>query len=378
MAGKGEEVSATGRTGPPLEPQAGSKSARAPKDAVLRAARAFGLFALCRWLTRGQLRILCYHGIWNGPPPHYGDCLFMSAQVFARRMQMLVDAGYKVITLEEACRRLPRGETRAKDIVITIDDAWAGVVEHMLPVLRSHKFPATLYVTTYYVLARKPVLNVLIAYIVERSTRDPASAKLAAALPGDAPPAKVVAVLAAHVDALPTMPERWAEVLRLAEVFGVDLDTLRSRRAFELMNPQELRDARAHGIDLQLHTHTHRLHDFSVASVQRELDVNRELLAQWLDCTADALKHFCYPSGEYDPAVFATLRAAGVVSATTTEFGLNKADAEPLALKRVLDCESLSDLELEARLSGFWSLTGRLRENARRALRFMRERGEGH
>lgn len=370
-------MSAPGRVGPSREPQDGSMPARVPKDTVLRAARAVGLFTLCRWLTRGQLRILCYHGIWNGPPPHYGDCLFMSAQAFAQRMQMLAGAGYEVITLEEACRRLPRGETRAKEIVITIDDAWAGIVEHMLPVLKSHGFPATLYVTTYYVLAGKPVLNVLIAYIVERSTRDPASAKLVGGLPNGAPQAKVVSVLAAHVDALPTMPERWAEVLRLAEVFGVDLDALRSRRAFELMNPQELRDARAHGFDLQLHTHTHRLHDFSMASVQRELDLNRELLAKWLDCPADALKHFCYPSGEYDPAVFATLRAAGVVSATTTEFGLNKADAEALALKRILDCESLSDLELEARLSGLWSLASRLRESVRRALRTRRERGEG-
>jgi len=348
-----------------------------PKDLALRAARAIGLFALCRWLTRGQLRILCYHGIWNGPPPHYGDCLFMSARVFAQRMQMLADAGYKVITLDEACRRLPRGETRAKDIVITIDDAWAGIVMHMLPVLHRHGFPATLYVTTYYALARKPVLNVLLAYIVERSTRRPAPAALAGGLPGDAPPAEMAAALAAHVDALPTLPERWAEVLRLADAFGVDLDELQSQRTFELMNPQELRDARAQGIDLQLHTHTHRLHDFSPALVQRELDVNRALLAQWLDGPADALKHLCYPSGEYDPAVFAPLRATGVVSAPTTEFGLNEADAEPLALKRILDCETLSDLELEARLSGFWSVASRLRQNARRALRGMRERGEG-
>ena len=56
-----------------------------------------------------------------------------------------------------------------------------------------------------------------------------------------------------------------------------------------------------------------------------------------------------------------TLRSAGVVSATTTEFGLNPARAEPLALKRILDCESMTELDLEARLSGLWSLLGTLR-----------------
>lgn len=335
------------------------------RTAVLQVARACGLFALSRWLTRGQLRILCYHGIWNGPPPHYGDCLFMSPARFAARIDGLARRGYRVITLDEACRRLPRGELGARDIVITIDDAWAGIVPHMLPVLQRHGYAATLYVTTYYALAQKPVLNVLIGYLVERARRRPDAAQLPAGCAADMRPAALAARLAAHVDALPTLDARWAEVKRLAVAFDIDLAALTAQGAFMLMSPAQLREAAAQGVDLQLHTHTHRLHDFSAEPVGRELALNRAHLADIAGVAPGALRHFCYPSGEYDPVVFASLRAAGIVSATTTEFGLNPPQAEPLALKRILDCESMSDLDIEARLSGFWSLLGALRARVR-------------
>ena len=316
------------------------------RQRLLGLLRGLGVFALARWLTRGQQRILCYHGIWTGPPPHFGDCLFMSPARFGARMAWLARSGWRVIPLDDACRRVADGRVRTRDIAITIDDAWAGIVPHMLPVLRGHGFAATLYVTTYYVLAQRPVLNVLIGYLVERAAHRPA---------------QPAAALAAQIDALSSLPERWAAVQRLAGELGVDLDTLQSNAAFMLMSPAQLRQAHAEGIDIQLHTHTHRLHDFSASAVRRELDVNRAQLAQLLGVAPASLRHFCYPSGDYEPRVFDTLRSAGVVSATTTEFGLNPARAEPLALKRILDCESMTELDLEARLSGLWSLLGTLR-----------------
>ena len=62
------------------------------KIVVFRLAKALGLFALSRWLTRRGLRILCYHGIWLGEG-HYGNFLFMSPEVFAGRMAFLTPAG---------------------------------------------------------------------------------------------------------------------------------------------------------------------------------------------------------------------------------------------------------------------------------------------
>jgi hypothetical protein len=90
------------------------------KTLVLWAARASGLFALSRLLTRHHLRILCYHGIWLGPEPHYGDCLFMSAARFRQRMQRLEQWGFKVISLDEGCRRWRDGTLGARNVSMTL------------------------------------------------------------------------------------------------------------------------------------------------------------------------------------------------------------------------------------------------------------------
>jgi hypothetical protein len=80
------------------------------------------------------------------------------------------------------------------------------------------------------------------------------------------------------------------------------------------------------------------------------------------------LRHFCYPSGEHQSEVFSTLKNCEIDSATTTEFGLASRHHSTLCLPRILDGESFSLLDLEARLSGFWSLLTGLRQGFRRGL----------
>lgn len=336
------------------------------KQTVLKLAKTVGLFALCRRLTRKQLRILCYHGVWLGDQPHFGDCLYMAPQTFKNRIDLLRSTGYPVLGLDEAVAGLQRGSLPDAAVVITIDDAWYGTFRHMVPVLRDAGLPATLYVTTYYALARRPVLNVLINFMVARASLLPALSDLFPESGTHAPaspagPMEYASLLAARVDALPTLDERWAEVERIAPLLGADLATIVRERWFDLMTEDELRAADAAGIDLQLHTHSHRMHDFDCVRVREELERNRAELARTLGRDGNTLDHFCYPSGVYDASVYPVLRAVGVKSATTTEFGLNPPDANPFALKRILDCQSMSDLDIEARLSGFWSVLSGVR-----------------
>lgn len=335
------------------------------KQLVLALARGTGLFAISRWLTRGQLRILCYHGIWTGGSPHFGDCLFMRAETFRQRLDFLERKAYPVLALDEAIRRLEDGNLPAAAVVITIDDAWHGIVDHMLRPLTERKWPATLYVTTYYALAQRPVLNVLINFIVSRAQNRPSLESL---LPSGADGAAqhgeedYASELARRVDQLPTLDERWSVVEDIASRLEVDLSTVELGRVLHLMNPAELQAAHAAGVDIQLHTHTHRMHDFDHEKVREDIEQNRRELVRILNVAPAALTHFCYPSGVHAVEVYPALAAAGVSTATTTEFGLNGRDADRLALKRILDCESMSELDLEARLSGFWSLAAGVRK----------------
>lgn len=110
---------------------------------------------------------------------------------------------------------------------------------------------------------------------------------------------------------------------------------------------------------MQLHTHAHSLHELQPLQIRDEIERNRAELQRLLGRPADELVHFCYPSGVHSPQAFEPLRACGVRSATTTEFGLVAPDGERMALPRILDGQTMSELGLEARLSGFWTLLGR-------------------
>lgn len=339
------------------------------KPLALRAAKTAGLFALSRFLTRRHLRILCYHGIWLGPQPHYGDCLFMSASGFRRRLQRLEQWGTNVISLEEGHRRWRAGTLEARDVVITIDDAWAGTYLEMLPALKAHGYCATLYVPTENIVLERPAIHLLVAFMVERARPD---ADLAALLPGESlhglAKEEVTQRLLAALGRM-TEPAREHELERIGTLLGVDYRGVRATRAFEHMTPEELRDASSNGIDLELHTHTHRMYGFDIEQVRKDLDLNRQQLARLAAVDPDEFHHFCYPSGKYHSKLFPMLAQAGIVSATTTEVGLNPPGTPALALKRILDGESFSDLDIEARLSGFWSIVSTTRSLIRRMAR---------
>jgi len=338
------------------------------KQTILKLARLCGLFAASRRLTRRQLRILCYHGIWIGDAPHFGDCLFMRPDTFASRLALLARKGYPVLGLGEALERLEKGTLPDAAVVITIDDAWFGITQHMLPALTQRRLPATLYVTTYYALAQRPVLNVLINFMVARAQMLPSIDVLvpgSGTQPDATQPADYATNLAARVDALDTLDTRWEAVRRIAVQLGVDLDAIDSGRWFHLMNEDELRAAQMAGIDIQLHTHTHRMHGFDAERVRGEVEHNRRELARVLCEPHVPLVHFCYPSGVHAPEVYPVLQSVGVRSATTTDFGLNPPGCDPYALKRILDCQSMTEIELEARLSGFWTVLMALRERFR-------------
>ena len=89
-----------------------------------------------------------------------------------------------------------------------------------------------------------------------------------------------------------------------------------------------------------------------------EIEQNRQWLAQFT--APSQLVHFCYPSGEYQPAHLPLLQQNGVQTATTTRIGLHKQGSDLLQIRRILDGEDVHWLELEAELSGFSDLVRRV------------------
>lgn len=341
------------------------------KFAVLRIAKALGLFTLASWMTRHKLRILGYHGIWflDG---HYGNYLFMAPDTFQERMTWLKNSKYHVTSLDTAVAELNSGKFTPYSTVITIDDGWYGTYRYMLPALEQNSLPATLYVYTRPVDTQKILPNILIPALISLSREQ----RLNLHHPVDGSDLALdISASGAKQQAISKLLDIWGwgkldtdqtENLcrEVTEKLGFDYDGIVASRQFSFMSYAEITDANGRGLDIQLHTDSHNLSVEAPEAIVPDIRINREKLAPHVNST---LVHFCYPSGVNSSAMHGYLTESNVQSATLVDIGLVAPDTNPHALTRILDGQDVSQLEFEGEMSGFMELlrgiTGRGRNN---------------
>ena len=100
-----------------------------------------------------------------------------------------------------------------------------------------------------------------------------------------------------------------------------------------LMDAAAVRDWLAAGHLIGSHTLTHpRLTQLPLAEAREEIVSSKKKLE---DLFSVAVENFCYPYGDWNPAVRDLVAAAGYRTACTTDFGVNGPGAAPLELKRI-------------------------------------------
>lgn len=326
------------------------------KLALYSMSKRLGLFALAARLNQGKLPILCYHGFALNDENAFWPKLFMDSASFIRRMDYLQRCGYRVLTLDEGIRKLREKSLPKRALIITIDDGFYGVHKHAMPILKKHGFPATLYVTSYYVEKEAPVFRLAIQYIFWRTSAP--SLDLSGLVPGDSTTLDLtedrgqktaLAMLVEYGETRCDESQRQALIQLLGERLNVDCADLFSSRALSLMTRSELRELSESGIDLQLHTHRHRFPEDKQLALQ-ELADNQRFLRH---VSQRPLRHFCYPSGIWSKKQWQWLSEFGIVTAMTCDSGLNTPDTPALALRRFLDGANVSQIEFEAELCGF-------------------------
>ncbi len=326
------------------------------KQTIYTVCKYMGLFAISRQLTRKRIRILGYHGIWLGDG-HYGNFLFMSSKKFAQRMRKLKELGMSVISMDEAIAGQKNGTLPNYATVITIDDGWYSSYKYMLPELEKNQFPAVLYVTTYYSGKQVPVFNVALQYLFATTkvqTIDAQKINIGHSSEVDLTSIKEKSSftdsLQAHACLLPSEEDRQQLLSLLAEELELSYSSIVESKLFHLADEEQLKEMVQRGVDIQLHTHRHRISVDGVDCLEQELMDNKSKLDKVSD---KPLLHFCYPSGIFDQSFWPILEKLGMVSATTTESGLVNKKSPPYALPRILDGEDVSDIEFEAEMSGF-------------------------
>jgi len=326
------------------------------KNIALGMARSTGLLRLAGasgWRSR-RLLVLCYHGVSLADEHHWNPSLYLTADLFRRRLEALRRSGCTVLPLEEGLQRLAAGTLPRLATAITFDDGFYDFYVNAYPALREYGFPATVYLTTYYAEQPYPIFNLICSYLFWKARGRKVPAALFE-LEGEldlATPASRLAALTRVNQAL--LERNWTaahknEAARtLAAHLGIDYGSILEQRLLQLMRPDEVREISRGGIDIQLHTHRHRT-PLDETLFRAEIRDNRQRLRDWLGIEA---RHFCYPSGVHREAFLPWLAAENVQSATTCEYGLASRSDEMLLLPRVLDNMQMSSLDFEAWISG--------------------------
>ena len=327
------------------------------KKTVLRAAKTCGLFHLVadsRWRQQ-RLLIIAFHSVSLDEEHQWRRLLYLTTGEFERRLQVLKRWRLNVLPLDEGIARLEAGTLPPRSAVLTFDDGHVDFSQIVWPRVKQAGYPATVYPTTYYSEKRVPVFPLACSYVLwqGRARRLEAAPELgvreAVELADETVRERAADAIVARAEAdRACVDERQRRLRVLANRLHVDYDRLMARRVLQIMTPEEMRAVARDGADVQLHTHRHRMPD-SRAELQREIMDNRRRIEA---LTGRRATHLCYPSGKHSPDYYSWLTDLSVATGTTCVPRLVARGDQRLALPRLVDTASLSEIELEGWLSG--------------------------
>lgn len=324
----------------------------------------FGLFYLARYLTRKGLRILAYHSFVLADEAQFRPGLFITPTTFHKRMRFLSRKGFPVLKLEQALNFLDQAALPPCATVITIDDGFYSTYSRALEVLHEFSLPATVYVTTYYLLKEHPIFRLVVQYMFWKTKKEQVDlSKLGISSVGQITFNKneekenILWEIIRYGETQCNEVQRLDILRELGKCLGVEYHNIEQCRLLSLINPEELQKMVKNGIDIQLHTHRHRL-PLDACVVSQEIADNRATLEPLVK---NSLQHLCYPSGVWSEKHWPWLEAAGILSATTCDPGLNYGNTPRLALHRFLDGEDISQIEFESEMFGYSELLRRVK-----------------
>ncbi len=340
------------------------------KQAALKSLKSAGVSTLVhnsRW-RRQRLLILAYHGIALSDEHVFNGSQFISADFFRNRLELLRKSKCAVLPLGEAVERLYADDLPDRALAITFDDGLSDFYRRAFPLIKEFDVPVTLYLTTFYSSYQRPVFDLMCAYLLWKGQSNVLDLKK---LTGqdlqtdlrrlDSREAALAQIRDFASGQKLSADEKDALAASLAAHLDVDYNTLLEQRAMHNLTADEVGKLAAGGIDIQLHTHRHRT-PLDRELFLREIEDNRKSIQEMSGTNP---KHFCYPSGVYDPQFLPWLREAGVSSATTCESGFASRSCNQLLLPRFLDNATLSPIEFESWLTGVSAALPQRRVGAR-------------
>lgn len=256
------------------------------------------------------------------------------AASFEARLGWLA-AGFRVLPLVEAVRRLRDGTLPPNAACITFDDGYADNATVAAPILAKLRMSATFFVSTGFLDGGRMwndtvIESVRACGIDGRESLDLDAIGCGRWSCGD--DVARIATIHGLLERLKYLPqvERQAKVDAIAEAVGLP------SRSDLMMTRQQLRELRRYGMSIGAHTITHPiLTTLTNDEARAEIADGRLELEEVL---GERVKVFAYPNGkpvrDYDASHVALVRAEGFDAAVSTAWGASQRGSDPFQLAR--------------------------------------------
>jgi peptidoglycan/xylan/chitin deacetylase (PgdA/CDA1 family) len=327
------------------------------KQVALGGLKTLGVFTLAQHSSwrQNRLLILAYHGFSLEDEHLWDPDLYMRPDYFRARLELLKKRGCTVLPLGEAIRRLYANDLPENCVALTFDDGYYDFYKVAHPILKEFNFPATVYLATLYVNYNRPVFDAICSYLLWKGRNLTLDLKEITGQDGQFDLSDAAARAMAYDYLIGfarqrkfSAEEKDALAAKLARRLKIDYDALCANRILHLLNPEEVAQLAAEGVDIQLHTHRHWA-PLNRELFGKEIEENRNSIREMTGAWA---RHFCFPSGNFDDVLLIWLEELNVVSATTCEPGLASHNSNHLLLPRLVDTTPLSPIEFEGWLTG--------------------------
>jgi len=306
------------------------------KKTLLKTIYKFGGFAPFHWTNRGKILILMYHRFSRESNPYK-----ISAGEFAAHLEYLSKHN-RVLSLSETVDCLKNEKPLPPNAaVITIDDGYADAYDVAFPLLKKYEMPATLFAVTDFVDGKCWLWTDLMRYILFDTKADSLNIefadgeKIEAKLTGEKDKEKNRLELAGRINSiLKRLPdeEKDEKIKQIGKHLNVQIPELPTRE-YAPMTWEQAREMDADNLKIESHTVTHPiLTNINGARLDYELQTSKARLENVL---GRKIEHFCYPNGNLNADVQASVEKAGYESAVTTDYGFNGKQTNQLTLNRI-------------------------------------------
>lgn len=282
-------------------------------------------YRLLQSLSSGVGAILTLHHVRAAGLPEFSPnrILEITPEFLDVVIRLVVDAGYEIVSLDEAKRRLIESDFEKKFVCFTLDDGYLDNYTDALPVFSSHDVPFTVYVTTG-LIERTAILwwqhlEDIIAARNEITFSNEAETRRFS-IAGTRGKYRAYNSIYWTLRAQPH--ERQMATLRtFFEEHDVDTEALCRRCALSweqirLLSESRLATVGAHTVD------HYAMAKLSEAQASEEVDASRRIIA---GKTGTEPRHFAYPFGDplsAGPREFSIVQSLGFETATTTRKGV--------------------------------------------------------